>query len=160
MIFVLLGTQNNSFKRLLVEIENLISNGIIKEEVIVQAGHTKYETDKMKVFDMISLEELEKYQTEADLIITHGGVGSIFTSIKKEKKVIAVARLSKYGEHVNDHQKEIVNAFNQKEYLIGIEDVSELKDALEKVKNFKPKKYELNNKKMLNTIEKFIEKIK
>lgn len=160
MIFVLLGTQNNSFKRLLVEIENLISNGIIKEEVIVQAGHTKYETNKMKVLDMISLEKLEQYEKEAELIITHGGVGSIITSIKKNKKVIAVPRLHKYGEHVNDHQMEIVELFNQKKYIIGIKDVSELKEAIKKSKDFVPEKYELNNKKMLNTIEEFIEKIK
>ena len=36
MIFVMLGTQNNSFHRLLEEIEKLIENGTITEEVIAQ----------------------------------------------------------------------------------------------------------------------------
>ena len=44
MIFVMLGTQNNSFKRLLEMIDSLIEKGKIKEEVIVQAGYTKYES--------------------------------------------------------------------------------------------------------------------
>ena len=42
MIFVSLGTQDKSFKRLLDAIEKQIDKGNIKEEVIVQAGYTKY----------------------------------------------------------------------------------------------------------------------
>ena len=94
MILVLLGTQNNSFHRLLEEIDNLIQKGIIKEEVVVQAGYTKYETSNMKQFDLIDSEEFEELQKKARIIITHGGVGSIISSIKKGKKVIAVGTTS------------------------------------------------------------------
>ena len=99
MILVLLGTQDNSFHRLLEKIEELIEKEIIKDEVIVQAGHTKYQTDKMKIFDLISIQQLNNYEEKADLIITHGGVGSIISSIKKNKKVIAVPRKHQYKEH-------------------------------------------------------------
>ena len=158
MIFVMLGTQNNSFHRLLEEIEKLIDNGTIKEEVIVQTGYTNYETDKMKIFDLISRNELEKFQDESDLIITHGGVGSIVSSIKKGKKVIAVPRLHKYEEHVNDHQKEIVELFNKKGYIIGVEDVKELGEAIKRVEEFEPKKYISDNSKLLNIVDEFISK--
>lgn len=158
MIFVMLGTQNNSFHRLLEEIEKLIENGTITEDVIAQTGYTNYETDKMKIFDLISRNELEKFQNEADLIITHGGVGSIVSSIKKGKKVIAVPRLHKYEEHVNDHQKEIVELFNKKGYIIGIEDVKELGQAIKRVKEFEPKKYISDNSKLLNIVDEFISK--
>lgn len=159
MILVLLGTQNNSFNRLLEEIEKNIKNGTIKEEVIVQAGYTKFETDKMKIIDLMSKEQLEKFQDEADLIITHGGVGSIISSIEKGKKVIAVPRMHEYGEHVNNHQKEIVKDFNDKGYIIGIEKVEDLKQAIIKSKEFEPKKYQPNNEKMLKIIEEFIDNI-
>lgn len=104
MILVLLGTQNNSFHRLLEEIEKNLQNGTIDEEVIVQAGYTNFESKNMKIFDLIPKEKLEELQKKADLIITHGGVGSIISSIEKDKKVIAVPRLHEYGEHVNNHQ--------------------------------------------------------
>ncbi len=159
MILVLLGTQNNSFNRLLEEIEKNIKNGTIKEKVIVQAGYTKFESNKMKIIDLMSKEQLEKFQDEADLIITHGGVGSIISSIEKGKKVIAVPRMHEYGEHVNNHQKEIVKDFNDKGYIIGIEKVEELKQAIEKIKDFEPKKYQPNNEKMLKIIEEFIDNI-
>ena len=159
MIFVMLGTQNNSFKRLLEMLDSLIEKGKIKEEVIVQAGYTKYESKNMKIFGLVSLEELESLIEKADLIITHGGVGSITSSLKKEKKVIAIPRLHEYHEHVNNHQKEIVETFNKKGYIIGIQDVKELEEALNKAKNFEPKKYYSNNKKMLKIIEDFIDKV-
>lgn len=158
MILVLLGTQNNSFHRLLEKIDELIESKVITENVIVQAGHTKYESKNMKILDLIPKEELEKYQEKASFIITHGGVGSIITSIEKQKKVIAVARQHQYGEHVNDHQKDIVQLFDEKSYIIGINDVDKLKKAIEKIRKFTPKKYEHNNEKMLRIIDEFIEK--
>ncbi len=158
MIFVMLGTQNNSFIRLLEQVEKCIENGTITEKVIVQSGYTKYKSDKMKVFDLIPRDELEKYQNEASLIITHGGVGSIVSSIKKDKKVIAVPRLHKYEEHVNDHQKDIVELFNKKKYIIGINDVNELEQAIKEAKEFKPEKYISDNSKLINIVDKFIEK--
>ena len=159
MILVLLGTQNNSFHRLLEEIEKNIEYGTINEEVIVQAGYTKFKSHKMRIIDFISKEQLDKFQDEADLIITHGGVGSIISSIQKGKKVIAVPRIHEYGEHVNNHQTDIVKSFNEQGYIIGIEGVEELKQAIIKSKTFNPKEYKNNNEKMLKIIENFIDNI-
>lgn len=157
----MLGTQNNSFHRLLEEIDKLIENQTINEEVIVQAGYTKYQpkSEKMKIIDFISREELDTLEQEANYIITHGGVGSIITSLEKGKKVIAVPRLHEYGEHVNDHQKEIVEKFHQGGNLIGIQSVQELEGAIKKIKDFEPKLYEENNHKMLTIIENFIDNV-
>ena len=158
MILVMLGTQNNSFHRLLEEVEKNIENGTIQEDVIVQAGYTKFESKNMQIFDLIPKEKLEELQEKANLIITHGGVGSIISSIEKDKKVIAVPRLHEFGEHVNNHQKEIVKDFNDKGYIIGIENVEQLKDAIIKAKEFEPVKYKHNNEKMLKIIQDFIDK--
>lgn len=159
MILVLLGTQNNSFKRLLEEIDKLIEKKVIDEEVIVQAGYTKYKSKNMKIFDMISKKELDEYYKNANYIITHGGVGSIISGLNNEKKVIAVPRLKKYGEHVNDHQIEIVNLFNEKGFIIGLNSTKQLEEGIRKLKDFVPVKYTHNNDKMLKIIEDFIEKV-
>lgn len=153
----MLGTQNNSFHRLLEEIDKLIKERKIKEEVIVQAGYTKYESINMKIFDFISNDELEKLEQQANCVITHGGVGSIIGSIEKGKKVIAVPRLKQYGEHVNDHQLDIVQSFDKLGYIIGITDVSQLSDALKKIDVFQPKKYVQNTGKIISIIQDFID---
>lgn len=157
MILVLLGTQNNSFVRLLNEIENCIENKIITEEVIVQAGHTNFVSNNMKILDFISSSELQKLLLKASFIITHGGVGSIIGAVKLDKKVIAVPRLSKYNEHVNDHQLQIIEKFSNNGYIIGIKDVLNLPEAINKINSFIPKKYVSNTNNIINTISKYID---
>ena len=157
MILVTLGTQDKPFDRLLKAIDKEIKNGNIKDEVIVQAGFTKYKSKNMKILDLIDREEFEKLITNCNLLITHGGVGSIMTGLNHNKTVIAVPRLSKYGEHVNDHQIQIVNNFTKAGYLIGIDDVNELDKSLEEAKNFTPKKYKSNTSNMIKLINDFID---
>ena len=159
MILVLLGTQHNEFTRLLQEIDECIKSTKIDEEVIVQAGFTKYESKKMRIFDMIPKLDLDEFVERADLVITHGGVGSIIMALNKNKKVIAVPRLHEYGEHVNDHQRQIIKVFSEKGYLIGLQNVEDMPEALKDIKTFVPKKYENNNHEMLNYIENFIANI-
>ena len=114
MILVILGTQDKGFPRLLKAIDREIKKGNIKDKVVVQAGSTKYSSKNMEIFDLLPGPEFEKLMDDADIIITHGGVGSILSAIKKNKKVIAAARLAKYKEHHNDHQKQVIGEFVKK----------------------------------------------
>ena len=157
MILVVLGTQDKKFPRLLETVEKEIKNGNIKDKVVVQAGQTEYKSDVMEIFDLISAPEFEKLVDEADLIITHGGAGTILNAIKKNKKIIAAARLKKYKEHHNDHQKQIIKEFANQGYLLELNDFNKLDKLLEKVKTFKPKKFESNTKNMIKLIENYIE---
>lgn len=84
--------------------------------------------------------------------------GSILQSITKGKKVIAIPRLHEYQEHVNNHQKDIVELFDQKGYILGLQGIEQLEQAIQKVKDFIPKDYKQDNQKMLEIIERFIEK--
>lgn len=158
MILVTLGTQDKTFVRLLEKINRLIDQGLIKDKVIVQAGFTKYNSDNMEIFDLIPQDEFNSLMAQADLIITHGGVGNIISALEKNKKVIAVPRLSKYGEHINDHQTQIIAKFNDLGYIIGLQNVDELDKAIKEVKKFKPQKFVHDNSKMLNLVSQLIDK--
>lgn len=157
MILVLLGTQDNSFHRLLDKIQELIDKKVIQEKVVVQAGRTKYESKDMEIFSLMPQDKLRDLMEKADLIITHGGVGSIVTSLKMGKKVIAVPRLSNFGEHVNDHQIQIVDSFNKQGFLIGVPELDDLEKAIEKARTFEPKKFVSQTENMIKIIEDFID---
>ena len=141
MILVLLGTQNNSFIRLLKAIQKNIDNKVIKDNVVVQAGFTKFESKDMKIFKMIDKNKFSKLQDEADLIITHGGVGSIISSLEKGKKVIVAPRLKKHNEHVNNHQIQIARKFEQQGYVKCVINMKNLGKIIESIKDFQPKQY-------------------
>ncbi len=157
MVFVILGTQDKEFPRLLDAVEKQIKNGVIKDKVVVQAGQTKYESEYMEIFDFLPMPKFEKLMDEADLIITHGGAGSILDAIKRGKKIIAAARLAKYKEHHNDHQKQIIGEFVKQGYLLELSDFNKLDKIIEKSKNFKPKKFESNTNNMVKLIGEYIE---
>ncbi len=149
MILVTLGTQKQQFTRLLDYIEN--TN--IKDEIIVQAGHTKYDSKKMKIFDFIDYDKMNAYIKKADLIITHGGTGSIISPLKMGKKVIACARKSKYLEHVDDHQEQIVDIFAEEGYILKLDEDISLSDLIKKSKNFKVKKFVSNTDNFIKKLE-------
>ena len=158
MIFVTLGTNDKSFHRLLIEIDKQIELGNIKEKVIVQSGFTKYSSKNMEIIDLMSMDEFLENIKKCDVLITHGGVGTILDAIKNNKKIIAFPRLSKYKEHVNNHQIEIIDEFYKSGYLLTGE-ISNLVEILDKVKEFTPKMYKSNNYKFNKNLIDYIEKI-
>lgn len=149
MILVTLGTQQQQFTRLL----DYIENSKIKDEIIVQAGHTKYNSKKMKIFDFIDYDRMDEYVEKADLIITHGGTGSITGPLKKGKVVIACARKSEFGEHVDDHQEQIVDIFSEEGYILKLDENIKLSDLIKKCKTFTPKKFVSNTSKFVKKLE-------
>ncbi len=144
MVLVTVGTQKQQFNRIFELVEK--SKKLKKEKIVAQVGYTKYSNKKMDIFDFIPLDEMEKDILEADLIISHGGVGTIFSAIKKGKRVIAVPRLEKYGEHINDHQIEICEELEKEGYILYYKDgVDNLDDLIEKIMKIELKQYNSDN---------------
>lgn len=158
MIFVTLGTQDKEFKRLVKKVDDLVKEGKINDDVVVQIGSTNYHSKNLKILKMLSIEDFNNYIEKSRFVISHGGVGSIIDTLKKGKKVIAVPRLSKYEEMANDHQVQIVSEFAKLGYIIGCKDETELEDAIKNIDKFKPKKYQSNNDNFIKFIDEFIQK--
>lgn len=159
MILVTLGTQDKKFYRLLKIIQEQIDNGNLKDDIVVQAGSSSdFKSNKMKIFDLIPMDDFDNLISKCDLLITHGGVGSIITGLKKNKKVIAVARLAKYGEHTNDHQLQIIENFCKEGYILSLNENQDLNDVLKKVKEFKPNKYKSNTNSFVKLVKNEIDK--
>ncbi len=159
MIFVTVGTQDKPFTRLLEAIDKAILKGEIKDKVIVQAGYTKYDSMNMEVLEYIPFEKFEDYIEKADVIITHGGVGSIVSSIKRGKKVVAVARLAEYGEHTNDHQLQIIEKMSKDGYIVDGNDLENIAQSIEKAQKLVSKEYVSNTEKFIENLTDEIDKL-
>lgn len=157
MIFVTVGSQKFQFNRLLIEIDKLIENKIITEDVFAQIGASDYKPKNYECKDFITQDEFSKRINESDLIITHGGTGIVVNALKKNKKVIAIPRLSKYGEHVDDHQIQLIDEFKEMNFIEPVYEIDNLKDAIEAVKEKRYNTYISNTDKIIKDIEKFIE---
>lgn len=156
LIFVTLGTQDKNFKRLLEAIQKQIDLGNIKEKVVVQAGCTKFKSKDMEIFDLVNHDKFDEYMSACDLLITHGGVGSIVGGLTHNKKVIAAARLKKYKEHTNDHQVQIIDVFSNEGYILALDDFDKLNEVLDKAKAFHPKKFVSNTNNFIKRLKEYI----
>ena len=159
MIFVTLGSQKFQFNRLLIEIDRLIEEGKITEKVFAQTGYSDYKPKNYKFNKFLNRDEFNDIMSKCDKVITHGGTGAIIGAVKKGKKVIAIPRLSKYGEHVDDHQLQITKQFSDMNLSRSINKIDELEECLVEIEKLKFNFYVSNTKNILDSIEDFIEKI-
>ncbi|MCR5573159.1 MAG: glycosyl transferase, partial [Candidatus Saccharibacteria bacterium] len=86
MIFVCVGSREYQFDRLLKELDHLVENGTIKERVIAQIANSSYIPINYEYVRFLDKAVFEKYQNEADLIISHGGTGALIGALKKRKQ--------------------------------------------------------------------------
>lgn len=159
MIFITLGSQKFQFNRLLKAVDELSRKGVITDEIFAQTGYSDYTPQNYAYKQFLDREEFKAYTDRCDVFITHGGTGAIIGAVKKGKKVIAVARLAKYGEHVDDHQLQLLEQFRELGLIYACEDCSELENALEYVKNHTFKAYESNTQTIIDDIDAFISEI-
>ena len=153
MILVLLGTQQHKFDRLLKIIDN-----IVDEKVIVQIGNNDYDfkNNNVSKIDFFTEVELEEMYTSADILITHGGVGSILNGLKHEKKILALPRKKEYKEHVNDHQQEIVNKLVKNNHILELDTKIDINTQIKNIRKENFVKYKFNNTVLLDDIKKHI----
>lgn len=159
MIFVTLGSQKFQFNRILKEIDRLIEIGIIKEEVFAQIGYSDYKPKYFEFKKFLDRDEFIQTMDRCEKIITHGGTGTIISAIKKDKKVIAVARLAKYDEHVDDHQLQLIKEFNDINLIFGTGNCNELEAFIKKIDNKVFNKYLSNTDNIIKSLESYIDSI-
>lgn len=156
MIFVSVGSQKFQFNRLLKKIDELIENGKIKEKVFAQIGVSDYKPQNFDFVDFMTQDEFNNMIDKCDLLITHAGTGVIINAVKREKKVIATPRLSKYGEHVDDHQIQLINQFDELKFIEPLYELDNLDNVILNIKKKKFNKYVSNTDNIIKSIEEFI----
>jgi len=154
MIFISLGTQKFQLNRLLEEIDELIEEKKIITEVFAQVGNSSYTPKNYEYATFLTQEDFEKKINACDIFITHGGVGSITTGIKYNKKIIVYPRLAKYNEHVDDHQLQISNKYNELGLVLLAENKEQLLENVTNIDSFEFKKDVL-----VPSVNKVVEKV-
>ena len=159
MIFVVLGSQKFQFNRLLEGLDRAINEGKIKDEVFAQIGYSDYKPQFFEYSNFIDREEYKQKLKQADVVICHGGTGVIVEAVKNEKKVIAIARLAQYNEHVDDHQLQIINQFTEANMITYVDEPEKIPDKLIEIEDMKFEKYISNQKTINSYLKEYIDGI-
>lgn len=134
MVFVTVGSQKFPFDRLLCKVDELIQGGVIREEVIAQTGTSGYRPRYFDSRPFYDRESFEALLDRCEMVIAHGGAGTISNAMRRRKKIIVVPRLARYGEYVDDHQLQLMEALEKRGFLCPCPDLDRLAEALEEAK--------------------------
>jgi UDP-N-acetylglucosamine transferase subunit ALG13 len=140
------------FNRLLKKIEKISQK--INDEFIIQTGYSSYIPKNCKTFKFKKKDEFLKLMKKANIIVTHGGVGTIMESIRLKKPTVVVPRRKKFNEHVNDHQLDITKELEEQGKIIPVYDIEDLESAIKKASNFKIKRGKYERTKIFSVINK------
>lgn len=153
MIFITVGSQKFQFNRLLKAIDELVAKGKINDRFFAQTGYSDYTPLRYEYKQFLDHDEYDEVESEADIIITHGGTGTIVGAVKKGKKVIAVPRLKEYGEHVDDHQLQLIAQFVNNDLIAGCNNLLNLEYMIIEIKSKKFNSYKSNTDVYINKLD-------
>lgn len=155
VIFVTVGTDPQPFDRLLREVDALQKKGFFRHPVFCQTGYSKFIPDGIPSKPFLSFQEFEEKIASAELIITHGGAGSIGSALQHGKNCVVVPRLFRFGEHANDHQLELTDALEQEGRVIAVREEKQLEAAIQKAFRMAQKPFS-SERRVTHLIEEFI----
>jgi len=118
------------FERLIRKMDEIA--GKINEEVVMQIGGTKYTPKNAKHFDFATEQEIKDLCHKARVVVTHGAM-TIIDALDEGAPVIAVPRLKRYDEVIDDHQLYLVQELEKAGKVAAVYDVEELEEAVNKV---------------------------
>ena len=105
-LFVTLGTiEGYRFDALL---DQVLATGLADDRTVWQLGYTTGRTDLPgRVFQQVSAADFETFSRDADVVVSHAGVGSLLGLLEMGIYPVLVTRRKARGEHVDDHQLQI-----------------------------------------------------
>jgi UDP-N-acetylglucosamine--N-acetylmuramyl-(pentapeptide) pyrophosphoryl-undecaprenol N-acetylglucosamine transferase len=126
------------FDRMIGMVAQLKESGEIFEDVVFQTGIGGLAPAGAEAFETLSFDRVISYLHEADIVVCHGGTGSVITALREGCRTIVVPRAFENGEHYDNHQREITNAFAARGLVIAANSPKELAAALKSARSIQP----------------------
>jgi UDP-N-acetylglucosamine transferase subunit ALG13 len=127
-VFATVGTHYDGFPRMLRALESVVA-----DRLIVQHGHGAAPSNADVARGMMPFAEMLEHFQEADVVITHAGVGSILLSLHHGHVPVVIPRWHRLGEHVDDHQVELTKQLESRGLVVPVWDEHTLADTLLRV---------------------------
>jgi UDP-N-acetylglucosamine transferase subunit ALG13 len=100
------------FDRLVETVAEAKRRGALPERVLAQVGIGGVRPDGLECVETLPFETIQQTLKQADIVVCHGGTGSLITALREGCRVIAMPRLFARGEHYDDHQAEITGCLS------------------------------------------------
>lgn len=128
---------------ILVTVGTTEFNGLVKaadeltlaDDVVIQKSDGSYIPQQKEFFEYS--EDFDDYVKKADVVVTHGGAGTIFKLLSLGKKIVGVAN----EERSDLHQWDLLKKLSDLEHLSWCKDVNDLESCIKQAKEKDFQKY-------------------
>ncbi|HNS01114.1 MAG TPA: PssE/Cps14G family polysaccharide biosynthesis glycosyltransferase [Anaerolineae bacterium] len=124
MIFITVGTTD--FDALVAAADHLAAT--TDETVIIQIGHGQVEPQHAQWLRFAP--SLDSYYAQADLVVTHGGLGTVTEVLGRGLRLVGVSNPDRFDRH----QDQILQAFEEAGHLVWCRDLADLPAAIERAR--------------------------
>ncbi|MCI8625951.1 MAG: beta(1,3)galactosyltransferase EpsH [Lachnospiraceae bacterium] len=156
MIFVTVGSQKFPFDRLIKKVDQMAGEGRLKEPVFIQTGSSNYIPRNCQYRAFCDRKEFTRLVEECSVLITHGGAGTMLYAVNLGKKIIVVPRRVQYGEHVDDHQLQLLEQFHERNLVYACLEVEDLPKALETIRTHSFDSYSSNTEYFVASLDEYL----
>jgi len=129
MIFATVGTQL-PFDRLIRAVDDW-AGAAPGRTVIAQTGRGKYQPRNAECRATIEPAEFQRLIREAEVIVSHAGMGTILSALELGKPIVLLPRLAAKGEHRNDHQLATAERFGVRSLVRVAQDETQIGPLLD-----------------------------
>ncbi|TIX48985.1 beta-1,4-glucuronosyltransferase WelK [Alteraurantiacibacter aquimixticola] len=150
------------FARLVDYVAAAKEAGHIPERVLLQVGEDGEGgegIDGVETVKELSFDAIRQSLTKAKLVVCHGGTGSIITALQQHCRVIVIPRQFALGEHYDNHQVEIAEAFAARGLILVAHDQESFAEALEKARNHRPQAVTTDYSEMIAALRPIVESV-
>ena len=157
-IFVTVGTRDEPFTRLLGGVRHMVKRRMIKEKVIIQAGHTKFDGQGVATFDFCAPEQIDAFILNAKYVITQESAGIGTQCLKHGTRFIVMPREYRYGELpvASDMKEDLHYKLEELGYTKVVRNTDELEKAIKNIHDLKVG-FHFDNTLAMRTLGKIIE---
>ena len=126
------------FDRLVQSVAELKRNGDLPERVIAQVGIGGAQPRELECVETMSFDDIQETLSRADLVICHGGTGSIITALREKCRTVVMPRLFELAEHYDNHQLEISESFELRGLVHVARSTHDLRGAIQAAREVEP----------------------
>jgi len=124
MIFVTVGSTD--FDALVARMDELAPQ--LGTEVVMQIGLGQFVPKQAQYFRFAP--SLNSYYDRAELVVGHGGLGTIVEALERGKRLVCVVNPTTYDRH----QEDLLRLFEEQQYLLWCKSLEELDIAIDQAK--------------------------
>jgi UDP-N-acetylglucosamine--N-acetylmuramyl-(pentapeptide) pyrophosphoryl-undecaprenol N-acetylglucosamine transferase len=119
--FVAVGTHVQPFDRMLAAVDEAVGTGALPGPAVGQAGVSAYAAENISLRPFMAPDEITEAIRRARYVVCHAGCGIVSTALREGRRPLVMPRLKRRGEHVDDHQLQIVEKLAALDLVVPID---------------------------------------